>query len=95
MASHADVQKYEELIKALGDFHTEILTARENMGKCVKVCQDIMGNDSISTNAGANIQTACKQYLAVCTEAQDLRKKLVQEKENLKKLIEEANKMGE
>ena len=93
MASQADVAKYDELIKELGDFHTAILEARENMLKCVTVCQDIMGNDSISTNAGNNIQNACKKYLSVATEAQELRKKLSKEREVIIKLIEDSKKL--
>lgn len=94
MASYADVEKYDQLIKALSDFEAKILEARENMLNNVKICQDIMGNDDISTRTGGDIQKACKQYLTVCTEVKTLRKKLSKERENIIKIINELNRKG-
>lgn len=94
MSNHAEVEKYTQLIEALGTFNQSILEAREGMLKCVQVCQDVLGNDSLSMNAGNKVSEACKEYLKVVTEATELRKKLVQKRQQIIDMINEMEKMG-
>lgn len=95
MASgQALLEKYDELLSALMTFDREILQCAENMSNCGKVCLAAMGSDQLSSNSVAKLEQAVKQYREVTIKTSDLKAKLIREKENIKRLIDESKREG-
>lgn len=93
MSQHAKEDSYMEMLKALQDFETRVLEACEKMNRSCKVCEGVLGGDSISVNSRNRLEEALIKYREVVTKSTDFRKKLSKDLIRIKE-IERVSREG-
>jgi DNA repair ATPase RecN len=91
MASYAEVQKYEDMIEAVGKFIGEVSEACNEMEAAGKDCVEQCDNDVPSTKSNEKLTDCIKKFHESVETARNVKAGLQHELERLREILRRAD----